>query len=336
MTQEALLELQEAAEQGVIEAMEQLGILYAEGLSVPKDADKAISYKTQAFSALKKRPLTQIGEVVEQSHGLLYGPDGLCCLLKSMGRADEARQMSTDFLKILRFTHQTPQRDCARYKGEALIDLADLASDGRPSEKRLREAESSARKALASLSEIADDEEGRYWETLAHKALGICLERQGDLDAAIEELRVALEGMEGLASRSGQATHLGEAASLSLKLGMLYKERARRHTEERSSRRAELMKPAADEFAHAVELARQAAAADPSIDNRKTLASALLQSGRLTKKRRDAVALLKEGLELAHELQKEAADGSFDALVRRLDAALDKRKGIFAKLFGGK
>jgi tetratricopeptide (TPR) repeat protein len=336
LASDSLAELCEAAEQGSVDAMEQLGTVYAEGTGAPLDKEKAAACKAQAFGALRSWPLTQIGEVVERSHGLLYGTNGLCTLLKSLGRPEDARQASTDFLKVLRFTHQTSKRDCALYKAEALLDLADLSYDGRPSDRRLKEAEGSARKALAALAEVADDQEGRFQLVRAHEALSGCLDKRGDLDGAIEELREASQTMDELAQETGSASHRGKSAGLSLRLGMLYKRRARPQVERQPSRSATLMEPAASEFVRAVGLAREAVAADPTVDNRKMLASALLQSGRLTKKRREAVAQIKEAVDLAKQLQEETADGSCDALVSKAAAALDRRRSLLSKLLDWK
>lgn len=140
--------------------------------------------------------------------------------------------------------------------------------------------------------------------------------------------------MECLAQENPDLEYKSKSASISLNLAMLYRERAMGQMAKKPSQSIKFMQPALDKMGVAIKKARQVVEIDPTINNRETLVLALLDSGISAVKKRDAVAQLKEARDLALQLQEETGDGSFDATVRDVKAALRKRQGFFGRLFG--
>lgn len=332
--QRALSLFQEAAVHGCEEALEQLGFMYTAGLVVERDHNRAVDYKSRAFDLQRVRPVIEVGDVLKRSYRLLYGTDGLCLMLKTLGRPEEARDIDTAFLKVLRLAYSTSERDRVLYEAEALIDLADTHYDVQPSTERLEQAITYANKALKALSKVPADTELSYLKAIAQSVMGGCLAKAGRLDEAIASYEEAEKGMELLAQENPDLEYKSKSASMSLNLAMLYRERAMGQMAKKPSQSIKFMQPALDKMGVAIEKARQVVEIDPTINNRETLVLALLDSGISAVKKRDAVAQLKEARDLALQLQEETGDGSFDATVRDVKAALRKRQGFFGRLFG--
>ncbi len=299
------------------------------------DLDEAIAEKSREYEDLTSCTLLELPDRMPKIHDVLYGSDGLYDLLKRSGSYGEAQKLSKEFQRYINYLPKQARRTYDLYRAEAFLKLAELSLIADAS-GRSASIHTNVQRALEVLSQYEGDNknEASYLDAIAQGFTSDLFESEDNLDGAIEARMRQKESIEGLVERSAAAAYLNVSALTSLKLAELYRKRVDQQAQGKPSQSKSLLEPAIQELEAAVEKSRRLVEADPSWGNKLTLMTALYQSGEVATKRKDAVAQLKESLDLAKQLQAEKPSGNLREMIGKVSATLRKRQGFLGRLLG--
>lgn len=374
----ALRLLRSSADRGCVEANEQLGIMYLKGVGVKRDVDESIRRKKKAYELLMKEPVSRSN--IRHINRLLYEFDGLPLLLKENDRINEANEIQQAFLDRIESSPFKDEDEFILYRVNALTDLANLfyeydLATGRekntdtsssqptsmadvmaslygggssgPSDRRMREAERYADKAMALLDAYRGDD-----HHMATFLRVVTLDQYADLSKYKNDLRGAIRWkekskqlIEPLAEETGDLEHMHRSFQISNNLGLFNREgmmAARMYSDEYT----EYRRLAIENLDDAVRKARQLERLSP--DFRGSLVHALSNRSLMTSVASEKKNLMLECYEVYLKLLKDhdvSADvawnfrglgGEFSAAVFNITHFTSKndRKPIFEKVYG--
>ena len=329
--------LEGSANHGNVDALEQMAFFYIAGIGVKRDHDKAIEYKNKARRILVTQMNEKPVESIQRLYKLLYGVDGLSLLLRSRDRCIDARSADGQFLSCMDKISPSELNEYDLYRAQALNHLADIHFEKNLSSQMVQNALKNALEGIEIIegSKNKNDNEMQfvYAQLLAGQA--DCYKAQGKTSQAERCYKSASEKAITVYRRANDIEFLSLFVSVNINLGMLLREQGYAEMMSHPSQSINAMQPARSCFSNAVVKGRELVSVHPTINNRESLAIALLDLALVTPEKKQALEYLEEALKIAKELVDETGDGSLEPLRNEIAHALRKRKGsIFKKIIG--